>query len=69
MADFADLASEASGHFLDDALAAHRARRSGGLGAARCEECGEEIPAARRAMVPTATRCVGCQSVHEREAR
>lgn len=38
-----------------------------GEGAAECIDCGREIPAARRAALPSAERCVGCQSIHERK--
>lgn len=34
-----------------------------------CEDCGEDIPAARREALPWAARCVECQSVHEERAR
>ena len=30
-----------------------------------CEDCGGEIPAARRKAVPGCTRCVGCQKEAE----
>lgn len=39
---------------------------TGAAGEARyCEDCGEEIPAARRAAVPGCTRCIGCQTCFE----
>lgn len=31
-----------------------------------CHGCGEEIEAARRAALPSATRCLRCQEVFER---
>ncbi len=31
-----------------------------------CEDCGARIPVARLAANPAATRCVACQSLHER---
>jgi len=31
-----------------------------------CEDCEAEIPYARLSANPTATRCIGCQSRHER---
>lgn len=34
-----------------------------------CQDCGEEIPAARRAALPSATRCTPCQTKLERHAR
>lgn len=35
-------------------------------GDATCHGCGEEIEAARRAAMPSATRCIRCQQLHER---
>lgn len=37
-----------------------------GQGAEECEECGIEIPAARRKAYPSAVCCVECQSLRER---
>ncbi len=37
-----------------------------GPGATHCDECGKEIPAARRAAVPGARLCVPCQEEAER---
>lgn len=34
-----------------------------------CEVCGEAIPAARRAVVPSAVTCVTCQEIRELRAR
>lgn len=31
-----------------------------------CEDCGDEIPEARRIRIPGVTRCVHCQDVWER---
>jgi len=31
-----------------------------------CEECGDEIPSARRTAVPGVQYCVFCQQLHER---
>lgn len=39
-----------------------------GQGAEECEECGEEIPEARRRAVPWAVCCVECQSLSEQRA-
>jgi phage/conjugal plasmid C-4 type zinc finger TraR family protein len=35
-------------------------------GSIHCEECGSEIPEARRAAAPFATRCIHCQTNFER---
>lgn len=40
-----------------------------GQGAEECEECGVEIPAARRKAYPSAVRCVDCQSLREARRR
>ena len=37
-----------------------------GAGADDCTHCGEPIPEARRAALPSATRCVSCQTRLER---
>jgi len=36
-----------------------------GEGADHCDECGEEIPAARRKALPSARTCVSCQSARD----
>lgn len=33
-----------------------------------CEDCGEEIPQERQKFVPGCTRCIHCQTLHERRA-
>lgn len=47
---------------VDDAVA--RARRALGKGASllACEDCGEEIPEARRQAISGVRRCIACQS-------
>ena len=35
--------------------------------ATECEDCGDEIPQARREAVPGCTRCAECQTLHERQ--
>jgi len=65
MSDAVDLAEErldAERALLGHALA-HRLRPSG---AVECEDCGCDIPAARRKAAPFATRCVACQEQSER---
>lgn len=39
-----------------------------GAGCDDCVDCGRAILAARRAALPSAVRCIGCQEQHE-EAR
>lgn len=45
-----------------DAVQLARARMVSGAGETHCEECGEEIPEARRKALPGARTCVHCQS-------
>ncbi|MEY9717871.1 phage/conjugal plasmid C-4 type zinc finger TraR family protein [Sinorhizobium fredii] len=40
-----------------------------GVGQADCEECGRPIGEARRAAMPSATRCFSCQEAFETERR
>ena len=50
---------------VTDAVSAARARmraQEAAIGALDCDECGEPIPAARRAALPGARTCVACQS-------
>lgn len=53
----------------DQAIAAQLARaRPSGPSLTHCEDCDNEIPAARQAFGGM-TRCVPCQSIFEREAQ
>jgi phage/conjugal plasmid C-4 type zinc finger TraR family protein len=47
--------------------AASRAVRA--TGSAECEDCESEISKARRLAMPSATRCILCQTRHEQETR
>ena len=47
---------------VTDGVLAARARMPAGEGATHCEECGEEIPEARRRALPGARTCVSCQT-------
>nr|WP_238377274.1 TraR/DksA C4-type zinc finger protein [Vogesella sp. EB] len=38
-------------------------------GASHCADCGEPIPHKRQQAAPGCTRCVDCQSTHERPTR
>ena len=56
---------------LERDAAIGRARRGAlllqGMGRPDCEDCGEDIPEERRAVVPGAIRCAGCQTLHDRQ--
>ena len=49
-----------------DAVKIARARIAAGAGVQFCEDCGEEIPPARRSALPASRTCVSCQA--ERDA-
>ncbi|MGE4293700.1 MAG: TraR/DksA family transcriptional regulator [Desulfovibrio sp.] len=68
MVDFADQASMASqGHLADALRKRERERMPGRAESAHdCEDCGDEIPEARRKAVPGCTRCTECQNRYER---
>ena len=46
-----------------DAVKRARASIPAGMAAKYCEECGEDIPEARRKALPGVTTCVECQAV------
>lgn len=51
-----------------DAVELARARMAAGEGLIHCEECGAEIPAARRKALPGARTCVPCQTGRDSKA-
>jgi len=53
---------------VEDALQRIRNNRPAGESRRQCEDCGEDIPQARREAVPGVRLCVTCQSEHDREA-
>lgn len=53
----------------DQAAIARAAAQMSGPRRADCEDCGNEIPAPRRAANPAATRCVYCQSAYEKRMK
>ncbi|RSA38491.1 TraR/DksA family transcriptional regulator [Enterobacter hormaechei] len=64
MADIIDTAAEIEELQRNAALSAHRIDHSA-VSAERCAECGEGIPAPRRAAVPGCQTCAECQGVIE----
>lgn len=59
-AEIIDAANELVQQRLDQAIQAHRIDRNA-VSAEHCEECGEDIPAPRRAAVPGCQTCASCQ--------
>lgn len=53
---------------IEDAVARTRARLPRGDSLENCEECGGQIPAARREAVPGVRLCIACQSEYDKEA-
>lgn len=52
---------------IEDAIKRARAQLPTGPSLTHCEECGEEIPAARREAVPGVRLCLACQDERDRE--
>lgn len=50
---------------VSDAVKSARARLPTGESARYCDDCGEDIPEARRNALPGTRRCVGCQSARD----
>ena len=68
MADDIDRAADRTAELLADALAARRRRAVQGKGpktATECQDCGDDIPKARRLAAPGTQRCVKCQGAFE----
>nr|BDD47121.1 conjugal transfer protein TraR [Saccharospirillaceae bacterium] len=67
MSDAIDQANEIAQRALDANI--ERARKVAPSGGSPwCEECGDEIPAARRDKLPWVTTCVECQAWLERQS-
>ena len=64
--DECDRARESSEDSLRAGITVARRPLYVGPGLIYCEDCGAEIPAARRASVPGCTRCLDCQAHFER---
>lgn len=60
-AEIIDQANELAQQRIDMAIAAHRINRNA-VSAEHCTECGEDIPATRRAAVPGCQTCAECQA-------
>lgn len=68
MADEIDVANDVILRAADERTAAIRASLHG-EGQDWCEDCGVDIPEARRAAMPNAVRCAPCQEVFEAKGR
>jgi phage/conjugal plasmid C-4 type zinc finger TraR family protein len=67
--NFSERQLEAAGAVVDQERDAHIARIRAGLsepGEEDCIDCGRPIPEARRRVLPSAERCVPCQTKFER---
>jgi phage/conjugal plasmid C-4 type zinc finger TraR family protein len=62
----ADMAQLLSVKANEDALAKFRASLPKGPSLTHCEDCGEEIPEARRKAVMGCMMCIECQLFHDR---
>jgi phage/conjugal plasmid C-4 type zinc finger TraR family protein len=51
---------------VKDAVAAARARMPHGEAVEECDDCGEPIPAKRRAALPGVRTCVACQAERDK---
>ncbi|QFT84459.1 hypothetical protein FIU88_05630 [Halomonas sp. THAF12] len=70
MADKADIAGELIEQRMEHVMQSWPRRvEIQGVLAIACEDCGEEIPAARRQAAPWAATCIECQSIRERKRR
>jgi phage/conjugal plasmid C-4 type zinc finger TraR family protein len=54
---------------IKDAVQRARIMMQAGDGSDECDDCGEEIPAARRTALPGTRTCVGCQSKRDANIR
>ncbi|MCP4389677.1 MAG: DksA/TraR family C4-type zinc finger protein [Gammaproteobacteria bacterium] len=52
---------------VEDAVELARSRLPKGESLSHCEECGNEIPPARREAVPGVRLCIGCQEACDQE--
>ena len=69
MSDIYDRAQQRDAENLADALAAQQRRvgQVAGPALSHCEDCGEPIPADRRAAVAGCRCCINCQMLREKQ--
>lgn len=53
---------------VKDGIARARSSLAGGPSQAHCQDCGVEIPDARRAALPGVRFCIACQSLRDRKS-
>lgn len=68
MADDIDVANDVILRAAEERTAAIRAQLQG-EGQDWCDDCGEDIPQARRLALPSATRCTPCQGLVDAKRR
>lgn len=68
MADNADIAADLMERRMQAALSSRLSLRIPNPDP-ECEDCGHEIPQARREAAPWATTCIECQSIREERGR
>jgi phage/conjugal plasmid C-4 type zinc finger TraR family protein len=69
MADILEMAAEQEENFRRGLLESRvRPAPAHTISATHCEDCGEEIPGARRMAAPGCERCVSCQARWERKS-
>ncbi len=54
---------------IDDAVKAAHRRLPAGPSLKQCQECGAEIPEARRAAMPGVRLCIACQTEADKNAQ
>lgn len=66
--DDCDLGKMHADFYQKQALARELNKRPSGDSLTECEECGEDIPEARKKAVPGCVRCVKCEAEFERKS-
>ena len=62
--DIVDAAQEIEQRRIDNIIANHKAKKQL-ISRHFCDDCGNVIPEARRAVIRGCSRCVDCQSIFE----
>lgn len=50
---------------ITDAVRLARSRLPAGVSETHCQDCGDDIPVARREAMPGVRTCVACQAAHD----